>query len=552
MPTQPTRKGIKSKVKKQDGNKGHRDFQTLSGYPLKNVFTAEDLESFDPGQELGRPGEYPFARGISKEMYRDRYWTMSQYSGFGTAKEANERYKYLIAKGGSGVGIALDLPTQLGLDSDHPQAEGEVGKTGVALDSLRDVEALLQDIPLDRAGIIRTTANSIGPIALAWFLAIGEKRGFPPTSYNVRLQNDVLKEFVARGTHIFPPGPSVKLCIDALEYCAHHVPHWLPLTACGSHMRQAGGKVKHELGFAFANAIEYADEALRRGLKIEEFAPTLTFHFVIHKDFFEEIAKFRAARRIWAKLVKNRYHSDDAESQKLHISGFTAGVTLTAQQPLNNVTRVALQAMSAVLGGVQYLATTSYDEALSLPSEEAVTVALRTQQIIAHETGAANIVDPLGGSYFIEYLTNAIEEDVWTLMEKIEKKGGAVQAIQDGFYQQELMQSAWETQKEIDSGEQVVVGVNRYATGEEIEMPSFQVDASVEREQLENLSQLKRERNQQAVTKNLKKVLIAGQKNENLVPSLIEAVKAYATIGEICGVLRELYGEYKEPQFFSR
>jgi methylmalonyl-CoA mutase N-terminal domain/subunit len=552
MSTRQTPKGIKSKAKNQDGKQRDKDFQTLSGYPLKSVFTTEDLECFDPEQGLGRPGEYPFTRGISKEMYRDRFWTMSQYSGFGTAKEANERYKYLIAKGGSGVGIALDLPTQLGLDSDHPQAEGEVGKTGVAIDSLRDVETLLQDIPLDRAGIIRTTANSIGPIALAWFLAIGEKRGFPPTSYNVRLQNDVLKEFVARGTHIFPPGPSVKLCIDALEYCSHHVPHWLPLTACGSHMRQAGGKVKHELGFAFANAIEYANEALRRGLKIEEFAPTLTFHLVVHKDFFEEIAKFRAARRIWAKLVKNRYHSDDAESQKLHISGFTAGVTLTAQQPLNNVTRVALQAMSAVLGGVQYLATTSYDEALSLPSEEAVTVALRTQQIIAHETGAANIVDPLGGSYFIEHLTNSIEEDVWSLMEEIEKKGGAVQAIRDGFYQRELMQSAWETQKEIDSGEQVVVGVNRYATEEEIEMPSFQVDPSVEREQLQNLSQLKRERNQRAVTKSLKKVLIAGQRNENLVPSLIEAVKAYATIGEICGVLRELYGEYKEPQFFSR
>jgi len=535
----------KNETKNQDNNSSEKIFRTLSGYPLSSTYTEKDIENIDMEMELGLPGGYPFTRGISKEMYRQNLWTMSQYSGFGTAKEANERYKYLIAKGGSGVGIALDLPTQLGLDSDHPMAEGEVGRTGVAIDSLRDVEILLQDIPLDRVGIIRTTANAIGPIALAWFLALGEKRGFPPDSYMVRLQNDVLKEFVARGTYIFPPEPSVKLVIDALEYCAHNVPRWLPLTVCGSHMRHAGGKVKHELGFAFANAIAYADEALKRGLKIEDFSPTLTFHFLVHKDFFEEIAKFRALRKIWAKLIKTRYHSDHAASQKLHISAYTAGVTLTAQQPLNNVARVALQAMSAVLGGVQYLATSSYDEALSLPSEEAVTVALRTQQIIAHESGAANIADPLGGSYFVEHLTAAIEKDVWEILTKVEEKGGAVEAIQKGFYQKEIMESALETQREIDRGEQVVVGVNRYQAGE-IEMPEFRIDPSVERNQVKSLKQLKKERDQQAVQKGLDGIRRAGENNENLVPSFIEAVKSYATIGEICGVLRELYGEFKE------
>ncbi|MBA3027959.1 MAG: methylmalonyl-CoA mutase [Desulfobacteraceae bacterium] len=546
MSTNPTQKESASGTLHED----KKNNRTLSGYILPNVYTAEDLKDFNPAQELGLPGQYPYTRGIDPEMYREKHWVMSQYSGFGTARESNERFKYLIAKGGSGVGIALDLPTQLGMDSDHPQAEGEVGRTGVAIDSLRDVEIMLDGIPLDKVGIIRTTANAIGPIALAWLLALGEKRGYPPSSFKVRLQNDVLKEFVARGTHIFPPGPSVKLCIDALEHCAHHASNWLPLTACGSHMRQAGGKVKHELGFALANAIAYSDEAISRGLKMEEFAPTLTFHFLIHKDFFEEIAKFRAARRIWAKLVKTRYGSDHVESQKMHISAYTAGVTLTAQQPLNNVTRVALQAMAAVLGGVQYLATSSHDEALSLPAEDAVTIALRTQQIIAHETGVSNIADPLGGSYFIEQLTNTIEKDVWEVLAQIEKKGGAVQCIQEGFYQQELMQSAWEAQKEIDSGKQVVVGVNRFETGEEIEMPSFLVNPAVEKEQLANLAQLKKERDNQAVQRGLAAIRGAGQKNENLVPSMIEAVKAYATIGEICDVLRDLYGEFKEPLAF--
>ena len=536
----------------QKETQGAKEFRTLSGYPLGSVYTADNLKDMNPERELGLPGKFPFTRGISKEMYREQLWRMSQYGGFGTARESNERFKYLISKGQSGIGIALDLPTQLGLDSDHPQAEGEVGKTGVAISSLRDVEILLQDIPLDRVGIIRTTANAIGPIVLAWFLALGEKRGYAPSSYDVRLQNDVLKEFVARGTYIFPPQPSVKLVIDTLEYCARHVPHWLPLTVCGSHMRHAGGKVKHELGFAFADAIAYVDEALRRGLKLESFAPTLTFHFLIHKDFFEEIAKFRAARKVWAKLVKNRYHSDHAESQKLHISAYTAGVTLTAQQPLNNIARVALQALAAVLGGVQYLATSSFDEALSLPSEEAVTVALRTQQIVAHESGAASLADPLGGSYFLEHLTAAIEKDVWAVLEEVEKKGGAIRAIQEGFFQKNIMQSASETQREIDRGEQVIVGVNRYQSGEEIEMPSFQVDPAVEKDQVESLKQVKRERDQRAVQKTLKGVRIAAEKDENLVPSLIEAVKAYATIGEICGVLREVYGEFKEPLSFLK
>jgi len=527
-------------------------FRTLSGYFCNRVYAPEDLMDFDAARELGLPGEFPFTRGISQQMYREKIWGMGQYSGFGTAKEANQRFRYLISRGQTGLGIALDLPTQLGLDSDHPQAEGEVGKVGVAIDSLQDVEILFQDVPLDRVGIIRTTANAIGPIALALFLAVGEKKGYSPESYVIRLQNDVLKEYVARGTYIFPPQPSVKLVIDAVEYCARHLPHWLPLTVCGSHMRHAGGKVKHELGFAFADAVAYLDQALARGLKIDDFASKLTFHFLIQKDFLEEIAKFRAARRIWAKMIRDRYHSLNPESQKLRISAYTAGVTLTAQQTLNNIARVAIEALAAVLGGVQYLATSSYDEALSLPAEEAVTVALRTQQIIAHESGVVNTVDPLGGSYFLEHLTSEIEKDVQEVIEKVEEKGGAVPAIQEGFFQKEIMQSSGETQRDIDSGKQVVVGVNRYQTGDEIEMPSFQVDPVVERDQVENLRRLRRERDGRSVQESLEGVRVAGKQNINLLPSIIEAVKAYATVGEICTVLREVYGEYKEPLSFLR
>lgn len=521
-------------------------FRTLSGYPVSSVYTAEDLKGFDPVDELGLPGEYPYTRGISEQMYRQQLWRMNQYSGFGTARETNQRLKYLISLGQTGLGIALDLPTQLGLDSDDPQAEGEVGRVGTAIDSLRDVEILFQDIPLDRVGIIRTTANSIGPIALALFLAVGEKKGYPPESYFVRLQNDVLKEYVARGTYIFPPQPSVKLVIDTVEYCARHLPHWQPLSICGSHMRHAGGRVKHELGFAFADAVAYIDQALERGLKIDDFASKFILFFQIQKDFFEEIAKFRAARRIWAKMIRNRYHSEKRECQMIRIMAYSAGITLTAQQPLNNIARVAIQALSAVLGGVQYLATSSYDEGLSLPSEEAVTVALRTQQIIGHECGVINTVDPLGGSYFLEHLTSAIEKDVMAILQEVERRGGAAQAIQEGFFQKEIMQAAIEDQKNIDSGKQIIVGVNRYQNGEEIGMPSFRVDPSAEKEQVENLCSLKRERDNRMVQQCLEGVRVAGQQNINLVPSIIEAVKAYATIGEICTVLRELYGEYKE------
>jgi len=546
MGTNPAREVKAEEQEKCNNNADEKSFRTLSGYPIFSVYTTEDPKYFDTVKELGSPGEYPYTRGISKEMYRERLWRMGQYSGFGTAKEANKRFKYLISQGQTGLGIALDLPTQIGLDSDHAQAEGEVGKAGVAIDSLRDVEILFQDIPFDRVGIIRTTANAIGPIVLALFLVVGEKMGYSPKSYVVRLQNDVLKEYVARGTYIFPPQPSVKLVIDTLEYCSHHLPHWIPLTICGSHMRHAGGRVKHELGFAFANALVYINQALERGLKIDDFAPNLTFHFLIQKDFFEEIAKFRAARRIWAKIIRERYHAEKPESHMLRISAYTAGVNLTAQQPLNNIARVALQALAGVLGGVQYLATSSYDEALSLPSEEAVTVALRTQQIIAYESGVVNTADPLGGSYFLEHLTSVIEKDVVAILQKVEEMGGAIHAINGGFFQKEIMQSAAEDQRDIDSGRQVIVAVNRFQTEEEIEMPSFRVDPSVEKNQVENLQRLKQERDNKKVQQYLERIRVAGQENINLLPSIIKAVEAYATIGEICKVLRELYGEFNE------
>jgi len=541
---------IDSKDKNKLNRQSDNEIRTLSGYILKNIYTPDDLKGFDPITNLGLPGEYPYIRGITKEMYREKIWSMGQYSGFGTAKESNQRFRYLISKGQTGLGIALDLPTQLGLDSDDPQAEGEVGKVGVAIDSLQDMEILFDGIPLDRVGIIRTTANAIGPIVLALFLALGEKKGFSPQNYIVRLQNDVLKEYVARGTYIFPPKPSVKLVIDTLEYCARYIPHWLPLTICGSHMRHAGGLVKHELGFAFANGMAYLDEAIARGLKIDDFAPKLTFHFLVHNDFFEEIAKFRAARKLWANIIRDQYQSKNSESQKMHISAYTAGVTLTAQQPLNNIVRVTIQALAAVLGGVQYLATSSYDEALCLPSEEAVTVALRTQQIIAHESGVANIVDPLGGSYFLEFLTCAIEKDVIEVLKKVKERGGAIHAILDGYYQREIMQAAVEAQKQIDTGQRVIVGVNKYQSGEEIVMPDFQVDPSVEREQIRKLRELRKQRNNSEVMKALKGIEKAAKEDKNLVPFFLEAVKVYATIGEICNVLREIYGEFKEPIAF--
>lgn len=545
MGTNPAREVEVEEQEKCDNIHDRKSFRTLSGYPICSVYTTEDLKYFDTTKELSSPGEYPYTRGISKEMYRERLWRMGQYSGFGTAKEANKRFKYLISQGQTGLGIALDLPTQIGLDSDHAQAEGEVGKAGVAIDSLRDVEILFQNIPFDRVGIIRTTANAIGPIVLALFLVVGQKMGYSPQNYVVRLQNDVLKEYIARGTYIFPQ-PSVKLVIDTLEYCTHNLPHWIPLTICGSHMRHAGGRVKHELGFAFANALVYINQALERGLKIDDFAPNLTFHFLIQKDFFEEIAKFRAARRIWAKIIRERYHAEKPESHMLRISAYTAGVNLTAQQPLNNIARVALQALAGVLGGVQYLATSSYDEALSLPSEEAVTVALRTQQIVAYESGVVNTVDPLGGSYFLEHLTSMIEKDVVATLQKVEEMGGAIHAINGGFFQKEIMQSAAEDQRDIDSGRQVIVGVNRFQTEEEIEMPSFRVDPSVEKDQVENLQRLKQERDNKKVQQCLEGIRVACQENINLLPSIIKAVEAYATIGEICEVLRELYGEFNE------
>jgi methylmalonyl-CoA mutase N-terminal domain/subunit len=479
-------------------------------------------------------------------MYREQLWKMGQYSGFGTSKEANKRFKSLISKGQTGLGIALDLPTQLGLDSDHPQAEGEVGRTGVAIDSLRDVEILFQDLPLDQVGVIRTTANAIGPIALALFMVVGEKMGYSPKDYTVRLQNDILKEYVARGTYIFPPQPSVKLVVDTIEYCCHYLPHWVPLTICGSHMRNAGGRVKHELGFAFATAMTYIAQSLNRGLKIDDFAPNLTFHFSIQKDFFEEIAKFRAARRIWAKIIQERYTAKKTESSMLRISAYTGGINLTAQQPLNNIVRVALMALAGVLGGVQNLSTSSYDEALSLPSEEAVTIALRTQQIIAYESGVINTVDPLGGSYYIEHLSSMIENDVTAVLQRVEELGGAIPAITSGFFQGEILQGAVEDQRDIESGKQVIVGVNKHRTEEGSKISSFQVDSSVEKDQLENLKCLRKERNNRLVQKCLEGIRIAGERDINLVPSIVEAVKAYSTIGEICGVLRELYGEFNE------
>ncbi|HED24055.1 MAG TPA: methylmalonyl-CoA mutase [Firmicutes bacterium] len=520
-----------------------QEFKLDSGFPVERIYDPLTADDFDYAEKLGWPGEYPFTRGIQPTMYRGRLWTMRQYAGFGSAEETNRRFRYLLEQGQTGLSVAFDLPTQIGYDSDHPLARGEVGKVGVAIDTLADMEILLENIPLDRVST-SMTINSPAAVLLAMYMAVAEKQGIPMDQINGTIQNDILKEYVARGTYIFPPRESMRLIVDIIAYAEKNIPNWNTISISGYHIREAGSTAVQEAAFTLSNAIAYVEAALEAGLEIDQFAPRLSFFFNAHSNFFEEIAKFRATRRIWARLMKERFGAKKDRSMMLRFHTQTAGCTLTAQQPDVNLMRVAFQALSAVLGGTQSLHTNSRDEALALPSEHSVLLALRTQQVIGYEIGVTDTADPLGGSYFIEKLTDQIEEEVLRYINKIDELGGAVAAIEKGFIQQEIQASAYSYQKAVESGNRVVVGVNRFAMTGDQPIDLLKMDPAVSRRQVERLKEVCLSRNQGQVAEALQELRRAAQGDENMMPSILTAVKAYATLGEICGVLRDVFGEY--------
>jgi len=521
------------------------EFRNHSDMLIKRLYTPEDIKDLDYMQDLGFPGEYPFTRGVHATMYRGRLWTMRQFSGYGTAEQTNRRFKYLLKEGETGLSIAFDYPTITGYDSDHPFAKGEVGVCGVTVASLKDMETLLDGIPLDK---VTTSMTINGPAAmlLAMYVAVGDKQGVPRIKLGGTTQNDMLKEFFAQKLCIFPPKQSLKLVTDIIEYCTRNLPKWNPISISGYHIREAGANALQELAFTLYDGITYVESSLERGLSVDEFAPRLSFFFASHNNLFEEIAKFRAARRLWAKIMKERFHAKKPRSMWMRMHVQTSGCTLTAQQPLINIIRTTIQALAAVLGGTQSLHTNSFDEALCLPTKEAVRVALRTQQIIAYESGAADTMDPLAGSYYIESLTNEMEERAMDYIQKIDDMGGAIAAIENGFFQREIADSAYRYQRETDEKERIIVGVNEYATGEEVPIPILRIDPKVEMEQVARLQRLRRERDNRKVEEVLGRLHYAAEKDENLMPIIIEAVKSYATLGEICDVLRKVYGEHKE------
>jgi len=523
------------------------EFTTPSGLPVKRLYTPEDAEGRDYLEAVGFPGQYPYTRGIYPTMYRGQFWTMRQYAGIGTAKESNERFRYLLKEGQTGLSVAFDLPTQMGLDSDHPLAAGEVGQVGVAIDSLRDMEVLFDGIPLDRV-TTSMTINAPASVLLALYVAVAEKQGVSLSKISGTVQNDVLKEYVARGTHIFPPRPSLRLAADLIAYCADQVPRWNPISISGYHMREAGASAVKEIAFTFANAIAYVEAARRRGLAVDTFAPRISWIFNTHNHFFEEIAKYRALRRMWAKIMRERFGAKDPRSWMLRTHTQTGGSTLMAQQPENNIIRAAIQALAAVLGGVQSMALSCFDEALALPTEQAQRIALRTQQIIAYESGAADTVDPMAGSYYVEALTDELERRATEELEAIEATGGAVEAIERGYMQRAIQEEAYAHQQEVEAGTRVVVGVNRFQDeGKPQPLQLYRTDPEAENAQVRGLQALRRERDSRPVSAALARLRDAALGEENLLPPILQAVKAYATVGEICGVLREVFGEYKAP-----
>ena len=523
------------------------EFTTPSGLPVKRLYTPEDAEGRDYLEAVGFPGQYPYTRGIYPTMYRGQFWTMRQYAGIGTAKESNERFQYLLKEGQTGLSVAFDLPTQMGLDSDHPLAAGEVGQVGVAIDSLRDMEVLFDGIPLDRV-TTSMTINAPASVLLALYVAVAERQGVSLSKISGTVQNDVLKEYVARGTHIFPPRPSLRLAADLIAYCADQVPRWNPISISGYHMREAGASAVKEIAFTFANAIAYVEAARRRGLAVDTFAPRISWIFNTHNHFFEEIAKYRALRRMWAKIMRERFNAKDPRSWMLRTHTQTGGSTLMAQQPENNIIRAAIQALAAMLGGVQSMALSCFDEALALPTEQAQRIALRTQQIIAYESGAADTVDPMAGSYYVEALTDELERRATEELEAIEATGGAVEAIERGYMQRAIQEEAYAHQQEVEAGTRVVVGVNRFQDeGKPQPLQLYRTDPEAENAQVRGLEALRRERDSRSVSAALARLRDAALGEENLLPPILQAVKAYATVGEICGVLREVFGEYKAP-----
>ncbi|MBI3939218.1 MAG: methylmalonyl-CoA mutase [Acidobacteria bacterium] len=525
-------------------------FQTRSGIPIKPLYTPLDCNPEHSLEKLGFPGEFPFTRGVDPGMYRHRLWTMGQYAGFGSAEDANRRFRYLVSKGATGFSIALDLPTQIGYDSDHPRSAGEVGKVGVALNSLSDMQALLNGIPLGQMRQIRTTANSIGNVLLAMFVCAAEHQGISSRDFNVLLQNDPLKEYVSRGTYIYPPRQAVRVTANVMEYCSRHLPNWTAVMVSGYHMEEAGATAPQEIAFTFAYAREYIDAVLGSGVGIDEIAPGIWVFFSTQMDFLEEVAKYRAARRIWAHLMREQYGARKKESMALRFLAFTAGSALTAQQPLNNLIRVTVQAMAAALAGAQTLHACSYDEALSLPTEEAVTLAVRTQQILAEETGLTDVVDPLGGSYYLESLTDELERRALQYMDRIEKLGGAVAAIEQGYIQKEISEAAWEQHLKVSRRERLVVGVNEQVTEGQPRIATFATDPEAERRECEKLARLRRERDNGRVQQALARLQQQAGTDANLVPATIDAVRCFATVGEICGVLRKAWGEHEEKSIF--
>ena len=521
-------------------------FPERKNFEAQRLYTPLDIEDFDYGEKLGFPGQYPFTRGVQPTMYRGRLWTMRAYAGFATAEETNARYKYLLEAGQTGLSVAMDLPTQIGLDSDHELSHGEVGKVGVAIDSLADMEALFDGIPLDKVST-SMTINGPAAVLLAMYVAVAEKQGVKPEALKGTIQNDILKEYIARGTYIFPPRPSMRLINDTFEYCSKNIPKWNTISVGAYHIREAGASEVQEIAFAFANAMAYIDAAIKAGQKVDDFAPGISWIFTAGLDFFGEVAKFRAARRLWARIMKERYGASVPKAQMLRVHVHTAGSVLTAQQPLNNVVRITWQALSAVLGGIQSMACCAYDEAIALPTEESATLALRTQQLLAYESGVTDTIDPLAGSYYIETLTDKIEKEAYDYIDKIDRMGGAVAAIEQGYMQQEMAAHAYEYQHEVELGKRTVIGVNKFNDSKKLaEQDVLMADLSVGERQIARLEKMKAARDNEAVKAALEKLREAAKGTENLMPYLIDAVKTYATLGEICGVLREEFGEYKQ------
>jgi len=520
-------------------------FTTPSGIPLERLYTEESLARWEPEEALGYPGELPYTRGIYPSMYRGRLWTMRQYAGFGSAAESNQRYRYLLSKGQSGLSVAFDLPTQIGMDSDHALALGEVGKVGVAIDSLEDMERLFDGIPLEKVST-SMTINATAAILLALYVAVAKKQGANLAKLSGTVQNDILKQYIARGTYIYPVRPAMRIVTDIFAWCRDSLPKWNTISISGYHIREAGSTAVQEVAFTLADAIAYVQAALDAGLDVDDFAPQLSFFFNAHNDLLEEIAKYRAARRLWARLMRERFHAGDARSLLLRFHAQTAGSSLTAQQPENNIVRVAIQALAAVLGGCQSLHTNSLDEALALPTEDAALIALRTQQIIAHETGVTNTIDPIAGSYAIEHLTDEIESGALAYIEKIDSLGGMLLAIESGFVQTEIQKAAYEYQRAVETKEQVVVGVNDFVADEERTIPTLRIDQQIEREQILRLQALRARRDTNKTNAVMAELERRAATKENLLPAILGAVEAYATVGEISDTLRRAFGEYQE------